>query len=222
MLISMWKSPARAPLTSHPSTLLSSLHHLCATELFTRHICPAESCSRVEKISREISSEEARATILSCFLKPLIHNERRRIFLQYHLGGFSRCTLMVCFGSVMSSQRPYVFHPSATTCTKTLPIGAFGTCAMPSRLVFTFISSFLSFLSECSSMNFTYTLAFSMGMFFSPPVTSMVMRVCTSLAGGGAFGLDAGESWAATAWAITAQATMQTHAKNFLGNRINR
>jgi len=70
---------------------------------------------------------------------------------------------------------------------------------MPSRLVFTFISSFLSFLSDRSSMNLTYTLAFSTGMLFSPPVTSMVMRVCASPVGGGAFGLDAGAggSWPA-------------------------
>src|SRR5438094_8862945 len=141
---------------------------------------------------------------------------------QYHFGGRSRCTLIVCFGSVMSSQCPYVFHPSATTWTRTLPIGAFGTCAMPSRLVFTFISSFLSFLNERSSMNFTYTLAFSTGMLFSPPVTSMVMRVGVSPAGGGAFGLDAGAggSWPATPLAITAQAAIQTQAKNFPSNRI--
>src|SRR5467141_1686154 len=153
----------------------------------------------------------------------LILNDRLQIFVQYHFGGFSRCTLIVCFGSVMSSQRPYVFQPSAITWTKTLPIGAFGTCAMPSRLVFTFISSFLSFFRECSSMNFTYTLAFSTGTLFSPPVTSMVIRVCTSLAGGGVFGLDAaaGESWAATPWAITAQAAMQRHPKNFVENFIN-
>src|SRR5437762_13904723 len=107
----------------------------------------------------------------------------------------------------MSSQRPYVFHPSATTWTRTLPIGALGTWAIPSRLVFTFISSFLSFLSERSSINFTYTLAFSTGMLFSPPVTSMVIRVCASLAGGGVFGFEAGAagSWAATSAAITAQ-----------------
>src|SRR6266478_4294592 len=49
------------------------------------------------------------------FSKLLILNDRSRIFLQYHLGGLSRCTLIVCFGSVRSSQRPYVFHPSATT-----------------------------------------------------------------------------------------------------------
>src|SRR6266852_7378472 len=34
---------------------------------------------------------------------------------QYHLGGFSRWILMVCFASVMSYHRPYVFQPSATT-----------------------------------------------------------------------------------------------------------
>src|SRR2546421_5530625 len=123
----------------------------------------------------------------------------------------------------MSSQRPYVFHPSATTWTRTLPIGALGTWAIPSRLVFTFISSFLSFLSERSSINFTYTLAFSTGMLFSPPVTSMVIRVCASLAGGGVFGFEAGAagSWAAISAAITAPAAMQTPAKNLVGNCIN-
>jgi len=40
------------------------------------------------------------------FPKLLILKERLRILLQYHRGGFSRCTLIVCFGSVMSSQRP--------------------------------------------------------------------------------------------------------------------
>src|ERR1700730_6973371 len=34
---------------------------------------------------------------------------------QYQRGGFSKCTLMVCFASVMSYQRPYVFQPSPTT-----------------------------------------------------------------------------------------------------------
>src|SRR5229473_1359602 len=104
------------------------------------------------------------------------------------------------------------------------PIGALGTCAMPSRLVFTFISSFLSFFSECSSINFTYTLAFSTGTLFSPPVTSMVIRDCTSLAGSGVCGLDgdAGEFWAATPRATTEHATMHTHAKNFVENFINR
>src|SRR6267154_5037922 len=94
----------------------------------------------------------------------------------------------------------------------------------PMPIRFPSISSFLSFLNERSSMNFTYTLAFSTGTLFSPPVTSMVMRVCVSLAGGGAFGLDAGTggSWAATPRAITTQAAMQTHTKNFAGNRIGR
>src|SRR6266705_932222 len=89
------------------------------------------------------------------FSKLLILNDRPRISLQYHFGGLSRRTLIFCFGSVRSSQRPYVFHPLATIVTNILPIDAFGTCAMPSRLVFTFISSFLSFLIACSSMNFT-------------------------------------------------------------------
>src|SRR5207249_11420374 len=127
---------------------------------------------------------------------------------------------MVCLGSVMSSQRPYVFHPSATTCTKTLPIGAFGTWAMPSRLVFTFISSFLSFFSECSSINFTYTLAFSSGTLLSPQVTSMVIRVCTLLVVGGVCGLDAlaGEFCAAFCSATSAEAARQRHANEVLSN----
>jgi hypothetical protein len=49
MLISMWKSPVRAPLTSHPSTLFSSLHHLCATHLFHGHRFPAKSFATAEK-----------------------------------------------------------------------------------------------------------------------------------------------------------------------------
>jgi len=95
---------------------------------------------------------------------------------------------------------------------------------MPSRLVFTFISSFLSLFTACSSMNFTYTLAFSTGTLFSPPVTSMVIRVCTSLAGGGVCGLEAGagEFWAAAPGANTEHAAMQRHAKNFVENLINR
>src|SRR5260370_2434088 len=158
------------------------------------------------------------------FPKLLIVKERLLILLQYHRGGFSRCTLIVCFGSVMYSQRPEVVHPSATSCTRTVFIGALGTCAMPSRLVFTFISSFLSFFSECSSINFTYTLAFSTGTLFSPPVTSMVMRVCTSLAGGGVRGLDGDASafLAATPRPTTEHATMHTHAKNFVEHFINR
>jgi hypothetical protein len=51
MLISMWKSPVRAPLTSQPSILFSSLHHLCATELFHGRRCPAKSFATAEKIS---------------------------------------------------------------------------------------------------------------------------------------------------------------------------
>src|SRR5260370_23959774 len=110
---------------------------------------------------------------------------------QYHFGGFSRRTLMICLGSVMSNQRPYVFHPSATTWTKALPNGASGTWASPSRFVFTLSSSFLSFFNLRSSMYFTYTLAFSTGAPFSPPVTSMVMRVCVSALAEGGSGLDA-------------------------------
>src|SRR6266404_2472984 len=49
-------------------------------------------------------------------------------------------------------------------------------CAVPSRLVFTFNSTFLSFLSLCSSTYFKYTLAFSTGVLFSPPDTSIVTR----------------------------------------------
>src|SRR5258708_35532963 len=120
----------------------------------------------------------------------------------------------------MSSQRPYVFQPSAITWTKALPIGAFGTCAMPSRLVFTFISTFLSFFIECSSMNFTYTLAFSTGTLFSPPVTSMVIRDCTSLAGGGFCGLEAGagEFFAAAPGAPAGQARKHQQHRKFLGD----
>src|SRR6266849_1223474 len=95
---------------------------------------------------------------------------------QYHFAGLSKCTLMVCFASVMSYQRPYVFQPSATTCSKTLPVGASGMCAVPSRLVFTFNSTFRSFFNLCSSTYFRYTLAFSTGLSFSPPETSMVTR----------------------------------------------
>src|SRR5712692_5652029 len=43
MLISMWKSLVRAPLTSHPSTLFSALHHLCATSFFHTNTCAAKS-----------------------------------------------------------------------------------------------------------------------------------------------------------------------------------
>src|ERR1700747_3518333 len=34
IFISLWKSALRAPLTSHPSILLCSLHYLCATLFF--------------------------------------------------------------------------------------------------------------------------------------------------------------------------------------------
>src|SRR6267142_4514593 len=71
-------------------------------------------------------------------------------------------------------------------------------CAVPSRLVFTFSSTFLSFFSLCSSTYFRYTLAFSTGAPFSPPETSIVTRdirsdlaVCV-----GALGSD---SWAVCA-----------------------
>jgi hypothetical protein len=47
----MWKSPVRAPLTSQPSILFSSLHHLCATELFHGRRRPAKSLATAEKIS---------------------------------------------------------------------------------------------------------------------------------------------------------------------------
>src|SRR6266403_2681262 len=154
----------------------------------------------------------------------LILNDRLQIFVQYHFGGLSRCTLIVCFGSVMSIQWPYVFHPSAKTCTRTLPMGAFGTCAMPSRLVFTFNSSFVSFFIARSSMNFTYTLAFSTGTFFSPPVTSIVMRVWTSLAAAGVCGLAvaAFESWATARCAIAAQTVRQRLPRIFVVSFINR
>jgi hypothetical protein len=49
-------------------------------------------------------------------------------------------------------------------------------CAVPSRLVFTFNSTFLSFFNLCSSTYFRYTLAFSTGVLFSPPDTSIVTR----------------------------------------------
>src|SRR5260370_40886284 len=65
--------------------------------------------------------------------------------------------------------------------------------AVPSRLVFTFSSTFLSFFSLRSSMYFKYTLAFSMGLSFSPPDTSIVTRdvgsafpVCALASGSGA------------------------------------
>jgi len=116
MLISMWKSPARPQLTSYSSTLFCSLHHLCATLFFSSAILSCKDSYGSRKvIPSKIFNDEARSTILSCFLKLLILNEQPRIFLQYHFGGLSRCTLIVCFGSVMSSQCPYVFHPSAIT-----------------------------------------------------------------------------------------------------------
>src|SRR5437588_7899945 len=62
----------------------------------------------------------------------------------------------------------------------TRPKGASGTCATPSRLVFTFNSIVLFFLILCSSTYLKYTLAFSTGVSFSPPVTSIVMRDCGS------------------------------------------
>src|SRR5215469_10969214 len=70
----------------------------------------------------------------------------------------------------------------------TRPKGASGTWATPSRLVFTFISIVLFFLILRSSMYLKYTLAFSTGVSFSPPVTSMVMRDCGSGRGASCFG----------------------------------
>ena len=116
MLIRLWKSPVRTPLTSRPSTLFSSLHHLCATSYFFNTLVQKKNFTSSGNIFYgNISSDESRTDCSYDLPKPLILNDSRSIFFQYHLGGFSRCTLMTCFGSVMSSQRPYVFHPSATT-----------------------------------------------------------------------------------------------------------
>src|SRR5260370_28210748 len=50
MLISMWKSLVRAPLTSHPSTLFSALHHLYATSLLHTPIYLTKSITLSEKL----------------------------------------------------------------------------------------------------------------------------------------------------------------------------
>lgn len=106
----------REPLTSPPSTLFSALHHLCATFFFHTRFFPAEEPHGGKKIFlRKTLIDERTVRIFFCFAKLLILNGQPRISLQYHFGGRSRCTLMVCLGSVMSSQCPYVFHPSATT-----------------------------------------------------------------------------------------------------------
>src|ERR1700674_3600645 len=107
MLISLWKSLVRAPLTSHCSTLLSTLHHLCATLFFHAHTrgakCPTSAGNYFSGSFQPMNRGQ-----FSCFVFPklLILNARPEIFPQYHFGGFSRCTLMVCLGSVISSQRP--------------------------------------------------------------------------------------------------------------------
>src|SRR5258708_8704483 len=120
MLISMWKSPARAQLTSYSSTLFCSLHHLCATLFFSSAILSCRDSYGSRKIiPSQISNDEARSTILSCFLKLLILNEQPRVFLQYHFGGLSRCTLIVSFGSVLPTHCPYPFHPSPLTLPQT-------------------------------------------------------------------------------------------------------
>src|SRR5207237_7215315 len=46
---------------------------------------------------------------------------RHKMPIQYHFGGRSRRILTVCFGSLMSHQRPKLFHPSATTSMSTRP-----------------------------------------------------------------------------------------------------
>ena len=69
-------------------------------------------------------------------------------------------------------------------------------CAVPSRLVFTFNSTFLSFLSLCSSTYFKYTLAFSTGVLFSPPDTSIVTRDIKSDLPARALGSDSGAACA--------------------------
>src|SRR5712692_1956916 len=119
MLIRLWKSAVQEALTSRPSILFSALHHLCATLFFSRPPLRRKILQQQEKNSLKDFSVESRTILLFYFLcffpKPLILNGSRQIFHQYHFCGLSRCTLIVCFGSVMSSQRPYVCHPSATT-----------------------------------------------------------------------------------------------------------
>jgi hypothetical protein len=78
MLISLWKSTIRAPLTSHSSTLLCSLHYLCAT-LFLWRASSVKKLRHQENIfCGKISSYGIEDQTL-CFPKPLILNRSRRI-----------------------------------------------------------------------------------------------------------------------------------------------
>src|SRR5260370_35872551 len=54
---------------------------------------------------------------------------------QYQLGGRSGATLMFCFGSVISNQRPEVFHPLAKVWINALTGVAHDTCRIALRWV---------------------------------------------------------------------------------------
>ena len=116
VLISVWKSLSGSLLTCRPSTLFSSLHHSWATHSFSRRIPLHQTSLTFGKICwREILRDSATATLLFLLFLNFFLLKRCSRPSQYHFGGLSRCTLMVCFGSVMSSHRPYVFQPSAMT-----------------------------------------------------------------------------------------------------------
>src|SRR5204862_2287619 len=60
MLIRLWKSVLHGQLTSSPSTLFSSLHHLCAILFFHTHLT-SKKFPDIRKPSRgKISSHESR------------------------------------------------------------------------------------------------------------------------------------------------------------------
>src|SRR2546426_2911498 len=150
----------------------------------------ASACERILDPGRGVAISKTAARALQCRFNylELSPGMRRRIASMPHgrellvsqvrtalvpTRGFSSRTLIVSASSSRSYQRPNGFHPSAITWISTLPRGRSGTRAVPSRLVFTFISIFLSLARVRGRSYLTYTLAPSIARPSGPPVTSM-------------------------------------------------
>ncbi len=89
------------------NTLLLFAPFVCNIVFSHEHLCGEKSQDRRKKsFAERIQAMKRGQLFWFVFLKRFILNDRPRIFLQYHFCGFSRCTLIVCLGSVMSSQRP--------------------------------------------------------------------------------------------------------------------
>ena len=86
-------------------------HELCRTPVEIFLSCKVFNTSVDKFVEKNISSK-ANYTIVSTlkrfapFRCKSLTSTAKVSFHQYHFGGFSRCTLNVCFASVMSYQRP--------------------------------------------------------------------------------------------------------------------